>query len=100
MAPRINKGDVVIIEKIDNNYESLKKGQVIAFKYEEKIIVHRLKNIVKDGNKYYFYTKGDANQMPDEKYVTKDSLLGKVMFRIRYIGKPTLWLHDVFNKEG
>ena len=31
MTPNINKGDVVVIKKIkDNNYESLKEGQVIA----------------------------------------------------------------------
>ena len=47
-----------------------------------------------------FKTKGDANAMIDDFYVVKDNLMGKVLFKIKYIGKPTLWLRKVFDKEG
>ena len=95
MAPKINKGDVVIIEKIDNNYDSLKKGQVIAFKYDGAVIVHRLVNIVRDGNEYYFYTKGDANNHDDKFYLKKNMIIGKVDHKIPYIGIPTVWVNEL-----
>ena len=95
MAPKIHKGDVAIIEKIDGQYQTLEKGQVIAFTYDGIIIVHRLINIVEDQGTYYFYTKGDANAKPDNYTVKEDMILGIVNHRIPYIGIPTVWLNEL-----
>lgn len=95
MAPKIKKGDIAIVEKIDNHYETLKKGQVIAFKYDGVIVVHRLVNIIKDQNEYYFYTKGDANNQPDNFVVKEDMVIGKVDHKISYLGIPTVWLNEL-----
>ena len=35
MTPKIKKGDVVIVEKIDGKYNKLKIGDVIAFRYSD-----------------------------------------------------------------
>lgn len=95
MHPEINKGDVAIIEKIGDNYKTLKKGQVIAFKYDEVIVVHRLINVLEDKGEYYFYTKGDANAKEDNFVVKKDMILGIVNHKIPYIGIPTVWLNEL-----
>lgn len=95
MSPKINKGDVVIIEKIDSSYDKLKKGQVIAFKYDGIIVVHRIIDMVKDNDKYYFYTKGDANDKPDNFYLTEDMVVGEVNHKIPFIGLPTVWINDM-----
>ena len=95
MSPKINKGDVALIEKIDGKYQSLKKGQVIAFKYEGIIIVHRLINIIEDQGEYYFYTKGDANSKPDNYVVKSDMIVGIVNHKVSYIGIPTVWLNEL-----
>lgn len=95
MSPNIHKGDVVIIEKIDKKYDKLKKGQVIAYKYDNIVIVHRLIRILKDGDKYYFYTKGDANLTEDNWTVDADSVIGVVNYKIPYIGLPTVWLNEL-----
>lgn len=95
MSPNIHKGDVVIIEKIDKDYESLKEGQVIAYKYDGLIIVHRLEKILKNGDKYYFYTKGDANEKTDNWTVEEDMIIGTVNYKIAYIGLPTVWLNEL-----
>ena len=95
MHPNINKGDVALVEKIDGKYETLKKGEVIAFKYEGVIIVHRLINVIKDQNTYYFYTKGDANSEQDNFVIKEDMIIGKVNHRIPYIGIPTVWLNEL-----
>ena len=95
MEPEIYKGDVAIIEKIDGQYQKLKKGQVIAFKYDGIIIVHRLINIIEDQGQYYFYTKGDANPKPDNYMVKEEMIVGVVNHKIPYIGIPTVWLNEL-----
>lgn len=95
MHPNIKKGDVAIIEKIDDGYDKLKEGQVIAFKYNGVVIIHRIIRIVKQNNSYYFYTKGDANNGEDGYPVTVDMIVGKVSTKIPFIGLPTVWLKEL-----
>ena len=94
MTPNIYKGDIVVIDK-KFDYSSLKVGQVIAYKYENKIIVHRLVNIVNTDDTYYFYTKGDANNADDNYVIYEDTVIGVVNVRIPYIGLPTVWLNEL-----
>lgn len=94
MHPVINKGDVVIIEKVDN-YNKLKKGDVIAFHYNNVMIVHRIINIVEDRNDMYFYTKGDANEEDDNFAIKKNMIVGVVNTRIPFVGVPTVWLNEL-----
>ncbi len=96
MQPKINKGDVAIVEKLDGNFESLEEGQVIAFKYSDVIIVHRLVNIIEEKGEYYFYTKGDANRNQDNYVVREKMIVGKVNHRIPYVGIPTVWVNELF----
>lgn len=95
MHPKINKGDVAIIEKIDGKYETLKKGQVIAFEYNGVLIVHRLIDVIEDQGQYYFYTKGDANAKQDNFVVRENMVVGVVNHKISYIGIPTVWLNEL-----
>lgn len=95
MSPNINKGDVVVIEKIDDNYDSIKKGDVLAFNYEHVTIVHRVINVVHDGNHYYYYTKGDANKNEDNFAIEEDMVIGIVPVRLPFIGIPTVWLNEL-----
>lgn len=95
MTPAIRKGDVVIIEKIKDDYDDLKEGQVIAFNYNGTVIVHRLVEKVKVINEYYFYTKGDANEKRDNFVLTKDNIIGVVNIKIPYIGIPTVLINEL-----
>lgn len=94
MKPKINKGDVAIIEKVKNP-DTLKEGQVIAYKYEDIIIVHRLIEKIEVDGKYYFYTKGDANSVKDGYVIKKNMIVGKVEHKIPFIGIPTVWLNKL-----
>lgn len=93
MSPNINKGDVVIYEKIDS-YDSLKIGDVIVYKYDNVVVVHRIINIINEDG-YYFYTKGDNNNSLDNVAVKEDMLIGIVKGRLPYIGLPTVWLNGL-----
>lgn len=95
MSPVINKGDVVLIEKLDNNYEELDVGNIIAYRYSGVIVVHRIINIIEDNEELYIYTKGDANNGEDSWVVREDMIVGKVNYNIPYVGLPTVWLNGM-----
>ena len=93
MTPKINKGDVVIIDR-KYNYESLKVGDVIAFKKDNYIIVHRIVKRIKVNNSYAYYTKGDANNSIDDILIEKNIYVGKEIIKIPGIGYPTVWFSE------
>ena len=98
MHPEFNKGSIVIIERVDdkyNNYSKLTKGEIIAYKAEKEIVVHRLIRIVKADNEVFYYTKGDANTNEDNYPIEKENIIGIVRFKIPYIGYPTIWLSEI-----
>ena len=94
MTPNIKKGDVVVIEKTDD-YENINVGQVIAYRKGNIIIVHRLIRKITVEGKYYFYTKGDANNAEDNYEITEDMIIGIVNIKVPYIGYPTVWVNSL-----
>ena len=95
MTPILGVGDVVIVDK-DIDYRNLEVGEIIAYRYDNIIIVHRLCDIVVTGNDYYFYTKGDANKDVDNYIIYPDTIIGKVNAKVPYIGSPTVWINQLF----
>lgn len=97
MTGTIDKGDVIIFsKKID--ISDVDKKDIIVFSRDKIKVVHRVIDIKNQGGEVRLYTKGDSNQKEDEGYVTKDELYGRVLFKIKYIGLPTIWLHDMFKR--
>lgn len=91
MAPVINKGDAVIIQKIKED-EALKEGDIIAFSVDGKTVIHRLVDIERVGSKYMYHTKGDANNSEDKLALEFSDIKGKVNLRIPYVAYPSLFL--------
>lgn len=91
MNPIFNRGDVVIYKREEN----ISPGDIIVFKYESQIIVHRLVSI----NEYYI-TKGDANNTVDYIKIKKEDIKGVYQFHIKYLGYPSIWLNEFFTKEN
>lgn len=99
MTPNINKGDMVVIKKVaPKDAKKLKEGEVLAFKREDKIVVHRIYKIYTSGNEIFFKTKGDHNNAPDGYLTEAKEILGTVKFNIRYIGYPTVALYEKINR--
>lgn len=95
MADKINKGDVVIVDKIsDNGYNLLKEGEVIVYRHNDVMIVHRIVKVFSENGEYYFITKGDNNNTVDSFTISSDMVIGKAILRIPYIGIPTVWLNE------
>lgn len=94
MTPSILKGDVVVIEKVKNK-KDIELGTVIAYRYDQRIIVHRLIKKIDAGDNMYYYSKGDANYDMDNYKITEDMIIGVVNLRIPYVGYPTVWLKEL-----
>lgn len=95
MEKTISKGDVVIVEKIENDNSKLKEGTIIAYKYDGIIVVHRIAKIINEKDKLYIYTKGDANKTLDNYVVEENSVIGIVNVKIPFVGLPTVWLNEI-----
>lgn len=92
MTGTINKGDIVIIDKRD---KKVKRGDVIAFKEQGRIIVHRLVDVKVNHKVKFYQTKGDANRSKDNWLVSSENIVGKVKIRIRLLGWPTVALSEL-----
>ncbi|MFA5797412.1 MAG: signal peptidase I [Candidatus Woesearchaeota archaeon] len=88
------KGDIILLKGI--NYDKLTVGDIIVFQSGLPYpIIHR---VVKIDD--VIQTKGDHNsaQIEDtnvnEKYVTKDKIIGRAWIRIPYLGYVKIWFVD------
>ena len=94
MSPTFNRGDAVVINKLNTREKGeLKKGHIIQFVSGTKYVVHRIVDVTNDsyGNKM-FITKGDHNNANDADKVALEDVKGKVSFVIPLIGYPSVWL--------
>lgn len=90
MIPKIEIGDVVII----NDTSDVKEGDIIAFRRDSKVIVHRIiKEMNVNGNTMY-QTKGDNNDAADIELVESNDVEGVYVGKISYIGKLLMWLYN------
>lgn len=95
MSPTYNRGDAVIYRKVDDSTE-LKKGMIIVFVKDNRIITHRIVKIIKNNNKIEIKTKGDFNNAPDDYVIEREEVLGEVKYVVKYIGYPTVLLSEAF----
>ena len=96
MSPTFNRGDAVVINKLNTREKGeLKKGDIIQFVSGTKYVVHRIVDVTNDsyGNKM-FITKGDHNNANDADKVALEDVKGKVSFVIPLIGYPSVWLNS------
>lgn len=84
MTPALNLGDVVIYQKVAP--EKISTGDIIVFATPAGTVIHRVIKVEESNGRYYFTTKGDANKSPDHELVLQENILGKVIFRIPYLG--------------
>ncbi len=90
MVPAIQAGDVVVLESVQP--QEIAVGDVIAFKPPVKTVaetlVHRVTrvNFGEEGALMYV-TKGDANQLEDSFKVEYDDVVGRVLFKVPYMGQ-------------
>jgi len=85
MAPAIKMGSVVIVKPA----EEYKIGDVITFGPYSKAkapTTHRIYDMKVVNGQPVYITKGDANNAPDTREITKGDILGKVLFSVPFFG--------------
>lgn len=95
MYPEIYVGDVVIVQK--KPVEELKEKDIIEYQIENQFVIHRIINIENEKGTYAITTMGDNNSSPDSEPVYEEQVKGKVIFKIRYLGLPSIWLNKLLN---
>ena len=93
MYPEIEVGDVVIVKKCTIN--DIDVGDVIEYQIETQSIVHRVTKKEIEQNAFKITTKGDNNNSEDAKPVYEEQIIGKVIFKIKYLGLPSVWLKNL-----
>lgn len=86
MTPSLGIGDIIVIEP--RSIQSISVGDIVAFSNGVNIIVHRVVNEASDGD--CLVTRGDANDVNDPLWACSNTILGRVVFRVPYIGYPFL----------
>ena len=90
MIPHIQIGDVVLINETNN----VAVGDVIAFRRDSSVIVHRIVKEMNVNGKLMYQTKGDNNSVEDKELVETSIIEGVMFGKIPFIGKIFLWLYN------
>jgi signal peptidase I len=85
MRPAIDPGDMIVIKSVKP--ENIKIDDVVTYRTSSNILItHRVIEIKDENGKAMFRTKGDANNVEDEKLVSESNIIGKKAFIIPYGG--------------
>ncbi len=90
METQISAGDIVVVKQVDTN--TLKKGDVIAFKDGDIVVTHRIDNIIEEEGMTKYITKGDNNNNQDSGYVLSQQIEGKYEFKIARLGNLAMFI--------
>ncbi|MCC7430889.1 signal peptidase I [bacterium] len=75
MKPFIFDGDKIKIKFIEA--KKIKFGDIVVFKSNEKLVVHRIIRTIERHDLLYFWEKGDNRRFPTE--INENDLVGKVV---------------------
>lgn len=83
MEPYYKIGDIIVVKKEEAS--NLKIGDDVTYLGQKSnlnglVITHRIISVRKDNDKYYFTTKGTANEIEDPE-ITIDDIYGKVTYK-------------------
>lgn len=87
MKPAFDTGSLIIVKKVDPY--SVGVGEIITYKdveNTERLITHRVVDVVNLEKGVFFITKGDDNETRDFSLIPTQNVIGKVTGTIPYIG--------------
>lgn len=80
MRPVLEPGDMIVIKQIDT--KKVKTNDVITYWIGNKLVTHRVVEIVNGNGNTSFRTKGDANNVEDGKLISPDKIVGRLAYNI------------------
>ena len=97
MEKELYVGDVVIVKKCNAN--DIVNGDIIQYQMKGYTVIYRVIEKKQKNGEYYFTTKGDNNPSKDKESVKEEQVLGKVIFKVKYLGYPAIWLNIIQSNE-
>lgn len=95
MSNLICRGDVVIVKKLSKeDIYNLKVNEIIQYKYDSHVVIHRIIKIIDNDGERLFVTKGDYNSTPDKEPVKVEQVVGVVNIKVPLIGYPAVWFSE------
>ena len=89
MEPTINIKDLVVTHP----KEKYEINDIVAFKHDNAVTVHRIVNVEYDNNgTELFTTKGDNNNTIDNDKITSSDIIGSYRFTIPLLGSFILFV--------
>jgi signal peptidase len=98
MTGEINKGDMIVYEEYTAGKQFVEEQDVVVYIKNGNRIVHRVVDIERVEGRNRYYTKGDANDAVDAGYISDSDIEGVVLFKLPFVGYPSLWLRDAFKR--
>ena len=96
MEPAYHVGSLIYVKSVD--YKELKVGDPITYMVSENIVVtHRIIEVLEDEqdpDTIRYFTKGDANDVPDATSVHYKNIIGKPVFSIPYLGYVSNYIQN------
>lgn len=90
MEPNIMTGDMVFVKETDP--DSLKVGDVIAYKSGSAVVTHRIVDVTAENGETRYITQGDANNAPDQTSVKPADVEGIYQRRVAGAGNLAMFM--------
>ena len=101
MEPTLPVGSLAVVEQIDA--ADAKRGDVVMFStpgQKDSLTTHRIVGIDRQGSRYAYRTRGDANETSDPWQLAPRGSMGKLVVDIPYAGYATKWLAEPEIRTG
>ena len=96
MEPTYHVGSLIYVKSVD--YKELTVGDPITYMIsEDTVVTHRITEVLvdeEDPDVLRYFTKGDANDVPDGTSVHYKNIIGKPVFSIPYLGYVSNYIQN------
>jgi signal peptidase len=98
MTPVIRTGDVVAVRTIAPTQARV--GDIVTFDNHGKLTSHRVRSVVRRGDKLAFVTQGDANTGQERWRVAANGRIGRVVHRVPMLGFAVVQVRSPVGQLG
>ena len=90
MEPTLQIGDLIITK--EKSKKDIKVGDIISFKDGDSTITHRVIKVISQNGEILYQTKGDNNNVSDEKNIKYEDVEGVYVDHIPELGKMYIYI--------
>ena len=90
MEPTLQIGDLIITK--EKSKKDIKVGDIISFKDGDSTITHRVIKVISQNGEILYQTKGDNNNVGDEKNIKYEDVEGVYVDHIPELGKMYIYI--------